>query len=137
MTNILLITLLIVLISGLYLMYRFYKRITSDIHFNRTEIMTNYQTIKDIYPLVTFKTDAIKDEVKQSLDVMGDINDNLIDLLLRVNKLSQEITIDYKTRIEQSEKLIAELKQTQAPQEVTDTVNLINEWMNGAPVEKE
>ena len=64
LTNILVIVALIVIVIDFYVMYRFYMYITSDIHFNRTEIMTNYRTVKDIYPLLTIKTDNINDTNK-------------------------------------------------------------------------
>lgn len=49
------------------------------------------------------------------------------ELLLTIRK-------DYLDRLETQERLIAKLKETQAPEEVVDTINLIDEWMNG-PVE--
>jgi|GEM_PF-3766071 len=117
LTNILLITLLVVLITNVYIMFKIADKSEKSISSNRTEILTNYKTMQEFYPLITIKTDNINSDNKQLLDIVGDIKEKIL------------------PRLEQQERLIAELKQNQAPEEVVETVNLLNEYLFGAKEE--
>lgn len=119
MTNILLITLLIVLISSQVYMdvkHRKMVKIDNNYKINLKKKLVHIESIINNNGKGTEKTNVTIRENK--------------DMLLTIMK-------DYFDRIDRQEKLIAELKVNQAPKEVSDTVSLINEWMNGAPVEKE
>ena len=114
LTNILLITLLIVLISGVAYI-RYY--INSRLKVLRTQIANIY---------------TASEEIKELIDT------KLIDLhsSIAINKqMTLEVKAKLLPRIEVQEKLIAELKANQAPKEVVETVNLINEYLFGAKEE--
>lgn len=75
------------------------------------------------YTIVNYYCD-VKESLLESHNV-------LYDELESIRDDTNNILIQYTDRLEDQEQLIAKLKETQAPEAVTDTVNLINEWMNG------
>lgn len=97
LTNVLLITLLVLLISNIVLAVKLFLKTENLLYFNADKIKTNYRTII---------------EVKEMVYGLRD-NQNI--------------------RIQEQEKLISELKRTQAPKSVIDTIDIVDEWLNGKP----
>ena len=114
LTNILLITLLIVLISGIV----YLKKVMEE---SRYKLYHEHNELRKII-----------EETKEFIDTKS------IDLhsSIAINKqLTLEVKAKLLPRIEAQEKLIAELKANQAPEEVVETVNLLNEYLFGAKEE--
>lgn len=115
MTNVLLVLLLIVSVVLLYFAVMNYIE-NAKASKKLEEVDHSVECIKkDIYKLHTLYDMAQRDLERQY---------DFIEAELRSIKTD-------KQRMEAQEKLIAELKSKQAPDEVIDTIDLINEWMNG------
>ena len=120
LTNVLLIIILIMLLSSFVYMNKKHKELVKQ---QRVVFQDLFSKLRNLSSELSYF------EVLNGKYMTG-LNEgvqNNKELLLTIRK-------DYLDRLETQERLIAKLKETQAPEEVVDTINLIDEWMNG-PVE--
>lgn len=120
LTNILVTVAIIMIVIDFYVMFRLFKYIVSSNKEIKNKIISNQHVVVDTYNKFVDLDNAT---VKNFNGLSNKLGDNK-ELLITIRK-------DYFDRLEAQEKLIAELKAHQAPEEVVETVSLINEWLTG------
>jgi len=108
---------------------------------NVTQFFIILSVLYSLYYIRKQNEEAIKqrksnyDELQNTFSYNKQMIDNIECDVETILEITNNIVKEYTNRLEAQEKLIAELKANQAPKEVVETVNLLNEYLFGAKEE--